>query len=141
MSRSTVFWPDPAIASVVHYSEHGKCRAAIITEVHGHAVTVPDLKEAPEWVVDLFILYSHSLRFVIKVVQMEGATSHDHGTWHWPEPARDKVGRVSPAQMPSYGDGRPHNRAPVRGQGIPPGPVRDPGLPPEHQRASGMAGS
>ena len=76
--------PKPFVGAVVHYSEHGKCRAATITEVTGRAVNIPDLTQSDMWVASLFVVYPHSLRFTVKIVQMEGA-SHDINTWHWPE--------------------------------------------------------
>lgn len=88
----------PSVGRIVHYvsygtpgGEYGKeCRAAIVTQVVGHAVSPATLQETEEYVVGLCVLNPTGQFFNPGVVQMENP-SHDGGTWHWPErePAAD----------------------------------------------------
>ncbi len=81
----------PSIGRIVHYvsygtpgGEYGKeCRAAVVTEVSGHAVDPTNGDPVGEWVVGLCVLNPGGLFFNLGVVQMENG--RDGGTWHWPE--------------------------------------------------------
>jgi hypothetical protein len=90
----------PTIGRIVHYVSHGtpprddgsqaydsRCRAAIITEVQGRAVHLPDLAESDMWVAGLCVLNPEGQFFARGAVQMEDG--RNGGTWHWPERAPD----------------------------------------------------
>ena len=105
----------PSVGRIVHYVSYGtpggeygrECRAAIITEVIGHAVDPATGNPAGEWAVSLCVLNPTGQFFNRSVVQMENP-SHDGGTWHWPErePPEDAPqvhvsGDLSPQQIKS----------------------------------------
>lgn len=86
----------PSVGRIVHYVSHGtpirgdgtqaftkQCRAAVVTEVHGHAVDPSTLAEVDAWAVSLAVLNPAGMFFHTSVIQSE--TAHDGGTWHWPE--------------------------------------------------------
>jgi len=79
----------PSVGRMVHYVSHGtppredgtqayasKCRAAIVTEVHG----------GDDQVVGLAVMNPTGL-FFHRSVEHDGDEDggHDGGTWHWPE--------------------------------------------------------
>jgi hypothetical protein len=86
----------PSVGRIVHYVSYGtpggeyekECRAAIVTEVEGHAVWPSSLEESDMWVVGLCVLTPAGQFFNRGVVQMEDP-AHDSGTWHWPERVPD----------------------------------------------------
>lgn len=81
----------PTVGRIVHYVSYGTpggryastCRAAVVTEVKGHAVSPNTLEEVPEWVVGLCVLNPSGTFFDRGIVQSEA--DHRGGTWHWPE--------------------------------------------------------
>lgn len=81
----------PFVGMICHYVSHGtpggeygkECRAAIVTQVVGHAISPVTLQETEEYVVGLCVLNPTGQFFNPSVVQMENG--RDGGTWHWPE--------------------------------------------------------
>lgn len=81
----------PTVGRIVHYvsygtpgGEYGKeCRAAVVTQVAGHAVDLATMAESDMWVVGLCVLNPTGQFFNPSIVQMENG--RDGGTWHWPE--------------------------------------------------------
>lgn len=86
----------PSAGRIVHYVSHGtpyssdgsqayakECRAAIVTQVVGHAIDPATLREAEAYVVGLCVMNPTGQFFNPSVVQMENG--RDGGTWHWPE--------------------------------------------------------
>lgn len=81
----------PSIGRIVHYVSYGtpggeytkQCRAAVVTDVEGHAISPVTGQEVDEYVVSLCVLNPTGMFFNESVVQMEHA--RDGGTWHWPE--------------------------------------------------------
>ena len=83
----------PSVGRIVHYvsygtlgGEYGKeCRAAVVTEVSGHAVDPADGNPAGEWAVGLCVLNPTGQFFNRNVLHNENAVERPGGTWHWPE--------------------------------------------------------
>jgi hypothetical protein len=94
----------PSIGDTVHYVSYGtpggeytkECRAAIITEVSGHAISPVTGEDVDEWVAGLCVLNPTGQFFNRSVVQDDGraqgapsnlctAREHRGGSWHWPE--------------------------------------------------------
>ena len=86
----------PSVGRIVHYVSHGTpirsdgsqaytslCRAAVITEVHGRAISPSTGADTDSWDVGLCVINPTGLFFHEHVIQQEGA--RDGGTWHWPE--------------------------------------------------------
>lgn len=86
----------PSVGRIVHYVSHGtpvredgsqaytaRCRAAVVTEVHGPAPTPATVEAAPMYDVGLAVLNPTGMFFYGHAMQMEAA--RDGGTWHWPE--------------------------------------------------------
>ena len=83
--------PTPSVGRVVHYVSHGsadgtygkECRAAVVTEVEGHAIHPQTGDEADAWVVGLAVLNPTGQFFNRGCVQ--DPSGDRGGSWHWPE--------------------------------------------------------
>ncbi|MFJ8934039.1 hypothetical protein ACIRLA_46490 [Streptomyces sp. NPDC102364] len=89
----------PSVSRVVHYVSHGtpvredggqahasRCRAAIITVVHGRGLDPASLDETDAWDVGLAVLNPTGLFFDEHCMQHESAAGdYWGGSWHWPE--------------------------------------------------------
>lgn len=86
----------PSVGQIVHYVSHGtpvredgsqaytaRCRAAVVTDVHGPAPSQATVEETPVYDVGLAVLNPTGMFFHEHAMQMESA--RDGGTWHFPE--------------------------------------------------------
>lgn len=83
----------PSVGRIVHYVSYGtphgeytsQCRAAIITDIKGRAISPLTGEEADAWTVGLCVLNPEGMFFNQSCVQSD--EHHNGGTWHWPERA------------------------------------------------------
>ncbi|MGW0681798.1 hypothetical protein ACWD2L_00350 [Streptomyces sp. NPDC002754] len=82
----------PTVCRAVHFVAYGslkgtsRCRAAVITEVHGRATDPITLDDTGPWNVALTVFHPNGWTIEDVCLQDE-APDGDHrpGSWHWPE--------------------------------------------------------
>lgn len=82
----------PTVTRAVHWVAYdhlkgtSRCRAAVITEVHGRTLDPVTLDETDAWSVSLTVFHTHGFTFEDVCLQHESADGdYRPGSWHWPE--------------------------------------------------------
>lgn len=72
----------PSVGRIVHYVSHGKCRAAIVTDVDPPG---PPPGSDAGFFIDQVALTVFPGAVDVSPVGYDGARQPHPGTWHWPE--------------------------------------------------------